>query len=763
MSLTEYKRKRHFEKTTEPIDEVSKKSRNNDLIFVIQKHHASHLHFDFRLEMDGVLKSWAVPKGISEKENEKRLAVEVEDHPLDYATFEGIIPKGEYGAGKVEIWDYGIWKTNTDPQKQLKKGHLEIELVGKRLLGKWRLIRTNMKAKKANWLLIKHSEIPLKHSKRKSTKRVSLNKIPRTKMPEFIEPQLCTLSSSAPNGDDWIHEIKLDGYRTLSRKEDKNIEMLTRSGIDWSKKYPEIAKQCQKIKAKAFLIDGEIVSLNEKGISQFSTLQISLQNNNSDKLVFCVFDLLFLNGKDLRDLPLLQRKNLLQKLLEESKLDKIIFHPHQFVDGPSLYHSACQLGLEGIISKKSEDTYSSGRSSSWLKVKCLQQKNFIICGYSVQKNQSQLGALILGQQDDVGNLQYVGRVGTGLNQINLLALNKKLKILAAKTSPFATKVPDTKDVNWVQPQLIASVEFATWTSEKMLRHAVFKNLVNDHPTETMHLTHPEKIIFPKDQITKLEIVNYYKSIQKLILPHIKNRPLSLLRCPDGQGKNCFFQKHLDKSDSDISVVKIDELLKIIQINALELHAWNCLISKKDNPVLIIFDLDPDPSVSWKSVKLAALRLKNLLKQLGLKSYLKVSGNKGLHLHVPILPKYSWDEVKNFSKSVCLQLVDSNPNDYTVNIMKKNRKKKIFLDYLRNGYGATAICAFSIRNHPSATIALPIHWDKLAGLKGPDLFTLKNWNKSLHRTFKDPWEDYFKIKQTIRILDAARKNGGIHET
>lgn len=758
MSLIEYKKKRHFNKTSEPVGE---KSPNAEHIFVIQKHYASHLHFDFRLEIDGVLKSWAVPKGISEKEHEKRLAVEVEDHPVSYATFEGIIPKGEYGAGKVEIWDYGTWKTDGDPQRQLKKGHLEIELVGKRLLGKWRLIRTKMAAKKANWLLIKHTDILTEKSSSEILKKIPLIKISKTKMPEFIKPQLCTLSSIAPTGADWVHEIKLDGYRTLCRKDNQEVKMLTRSGLNWSKKYPLVVKQCQKIKA-SFLMDGEIVCLDEKGISQFSSLQSNLQSNQVKEMVFCAFDLLFLDGKDLRDLPLLQRKKLLQILIKKSHVEKVIFHPHQLVDGPSLHQSACQLGLEGIISKKIGDTYSSGRNSSWIKVKCLQQENFIICGYTNQKNASELGALILGQTSDTEAIQYVGRVGTGFNQKNSLQLKKELKSLRTKKSPFSGSIPDAENVNWLQPKMLASIEFVTWTDDHILRHAVFKKLIENLPKEKMHLTHPEKTIFPKDGITKIELVNYYKSIEKQILPHIKNRPLSLLRCPDGQGKNCFFQKHLDKSESDIAVNNIDELLKLIQINALELHAWNCRTINMDNPDLIIFDLDPDPSVEWKSVKKAALQLKSLLKRLGLQSFLKVSGNKGLHLHVPILPKYSWDEVKNFSKSVCQQMVEANPESYTINIMKKNRKKKIFLDYLRNGFGATAVIAFSLRNHPSATIALPIRWDELTKLKGPDTFTLKKWNKSLHSSYKDPWKDYFKVKQTIRILDAARKSGEANE-
>ncbi len=751
MSLTEYKRKRHFNKTIEPSGKSSDEASH---IFVIQKHFASHLHFDFRLEINGVLKSWAVPKGPSEKVNEKRLAVEVEDHPVNYASFEGIIPRGEYGAGKVEIWDHGIWKTQGDPQKQLKKGHLEVELYGQRLSGKWMLIRTKMAAKKANWLLIKHAAVSAP-----STVPSTVPIVPS--MPEFIEPQLCTLKFETPTASDWIHEIKLDGYRTLCRKEDNQIKMLTRSGLDWSKKYNDLVKQCKKIKEKSFMLDGEIVYLDGAGISHFSSLQKALKKNNSVEMVYCVFDLLFLNGKDLRNLPLLQRKLLLQQLLKKSDLQKIIFHPHQEVHGPSMHHSACQLGLEGTVSKKLGDSYTSGRTSSWIKVKCLLQKDFVICGYTDQKNGSTLGALILGDTDDQGNLYYVGRVGTGFNQRNLPMLTKKLKANGVKKSVLLTEVPQDKNIHWLKPVLTAAVEFTTWTEDRKLRHAVFKKLILSKAKLSTSFSHPQKVIFPKEQISKLDLANYYRFVEKQILPHIKNRPLSLLRCPDGQGENCFFQKHLDKTDSIITIQNLSELLNLIQLNALELHSWNCQANNLENPDLIVFDLDPDAAVDWKATKQAAFELKDLLQQLGLKCFLKVSGKKGLHLHVPILPKYGWDEVKNFSKSVCLQMVNSRPDLYTINIMKKNRKKKIFLDYLRNGYGATAITAFSVRNHPFATLALPIHWDQLRLLKGPDVFTLKKWTKTKKKVppkGKDPWADYFKLKQTISVLDEARKNG-----
>lgn len=771
MSLKEYNLKRDFKKTKEPSGKVPDDSGH---IFVIQKHHASHLHYDFRLELDGVLKSWAVPKGPPKTTKEKRLAVEVEDHPVSYAKFEGTIPKGEYGAGTVEIWDKGIWQPIGDPHQQLKKGHLDFELKGERLSGRWLLVRTHMKAKKANWLLFKRSSSGVTSvMKSKPVKKAALPRLKTKKLPGFIQPELCSLVDHAPSGDDWVHEVKYDGYRSLCRKDGADIKILTRSGLDWSKKYKAIVQELEKIKAKSYMIDGEIAWIDDKGLTQFDGLQQALSDEQSEELVYYAFDLLFLNGKDLREIPLLERKSLLEKLLSGIKSDKIIYSEHQTSDGKDVFKSACHLGMEGIISKKVDSPYSSARGKEWVKTKCTHVQEFVIGGFSVQENKKMVGALLLGEYDSHKKFKYVGRVGTGFNSRNLPDLMKKMNALKNKTNPFSTKPSKAGSVQWVKPVLVANIEFGAWTKEHILRHAAFKGLRQDKPAkavmaeksiqlkkiiskpdEEIRLTHPDKIIFPQGKIKKIDLVNYYKSIQKWILPHIINRPLSLLRCPNGQGKTCFFQKHLDGQQDDVSIQNLSELLHLVQINAIELHAWNCHNGNMDKPDLIVFDLDPDPTVDWKQVKAGALEIKKVLDQLKLKNFVKVSGNKGLHIHVPILAIYSWEEVKNFSKSICDHLVTEYPDRYTTQLLKKKRKNKIFLDYLRNGEGATAIVPFSVRATPQASVALPISWAELAKLKSPNQFTVKAVQKLLAKR-KDPWAGYFKVKQKIKVLDQSR--------
>lgn len=769
MSLKEYQKKRDFKKTKEPagIKETGEKH-----IFVIQKHYASHLHYDFRLELDGVLKSWAVPKGPPKTAKEKRLAVEVEDHPVSYAKFEGTIPEGEYGAGTVEIWDKGVWIPLGNPQQQLKKGHLEFELKGKKLSGRWMLIRTQMKAKKANWLLIKRSASAApKKSKVKS--EVDLKDLPFRKMPHFVEPELCSLVEHAPAGENWVHEVKFDGYRSLARKENKKLQIFTRSGLDWTAKYLAIAGALNKIKAKSFLIDGEIAWIDDKGRTQFDGLQNALQNNLNDELVFYVFDLLYLNGKDLRDLPLIDRKKRLEKLIKPLKSTKIVFSQHQTADGDSVYKSACHLDLEGIISKNTSSRYSSGRGTDWVKTKCTHTQEFVIGGFSVQANKKTIAALLLGEYTEDGTLKYVGRVGTGFNSQNLPLLIKRLSKLGSTKNPFSTKPSLAGSVQWVKPTLVANIEFGAWTSDHILRHAAFKGLREDkkaeavteevavkinesktyESTDDVKLTHPEKVLYKEAKIKKIDLFNYYKKIQKWIMPHIADRPLSLLRCPSGQGTNCFFQKHFDDENEFIKVTNLNELLHLVQMNTLELHAWNCHLENMDKPDQIVFDLDPDPSVSWKQVKEAAFELKDILDQLKLKNYIKVSGNKGLHIHVPVLPIYTWAQIKNFSKSVCDLMVSQSPEKFTTQLMKKNRKNKIFLDYLRNGEGATAIVPYSVRATPQATVALPISWSDLEKLKAPNLFTIKSVIKLLAKK-KDPWIGFFKVKQKINVLDLA---------
>lgn len=806
MGLQEYHKKRNFKKTLEP---RGKRSTTKDKrIFVVQKHAASHLHYDFRLEFDGVLKSWAIPKGPSLNPHEKRLAIEVEDHPMDYAYFEGSIPKGEYGGGDVIVWDRGEWLAPQHTRAALKKGHLEFELRGQKLSGKFALIRIRAQnnSKTNQWLLIKKVDsfanekkdvlqsdesvltgltLPEKKSKTKKTKAI---------LSEFIKPELALLADRAPAGKNWIHEIKFDGYRALCKKNKDKIQLLTRSGLDWTAKYTFLQKECEKIHAKSFIIDGEIVWLNQKGISNFQGLQNALDENKSHELKYYIFDILYLNGEDLRDKPLLIRKNILANFLKDFNSEKIFLSDYWTGDGPQVLKTACQLKLEGIISKESQSKYVSERNKNWIKCKCLKLQEFVIGGYTLQNNNKSLGALLMGAYNNQGQFQYIGRVGTGFNSHESSHLLEKLKKLKSSknyfthNSPQLTAEDKRREMTFVKPKIVAQIEFGAWTNEKILRHAAYKGLRLDKKSKLVQLeeeklnnqhkiSHPDKILFQKSKITKEQLASYYKAIEKWILPYIKQHPLALLRCPSGVGKSCFFQKHLEsdglyilnKKVKSILKNKVEEvtyinsitgLLELVQINALELHARSCLIHEIDYPRVIVFDLDPAPGVSFNEVKKAALLLKDLLERLHLKSFLLVSGGKGLHLHVPLRPIYNFDEVKSFAKSVCEQLSHENPNHFTTELSKTKRTKKIFLDYLRNGYGATAIVPYSVRAQPEATIALPISWSMLKNVKTAKDFTMNNI-VSLLKHMKNPWVNYFKTQQTIRILDRLKDQENSH--
>lgn len=805
MGLQEYRTKRDFKKTLEP--KGRKYSSKEKRIFVIQKHVASHLHYDLRLELDGVLKSWAVPKGPSLNPNDKRLAVEVEDHPMDYAYFEGSIPLGEYGGGDVIVWDKGEWIAPKNPLKALEKGHLEFELHGEKLSGRWMLVRTRSKgtAKKKQWLLIKrHDQFAeedvdiLKKDKsvitgqrlpEKTSSTPKKTKTVTAKLPDFIAPQLALLAEVPPKGDNWIHEIKLDGYRTLCHKKKSNIKLLTRSGLDWTNKYEFIEQECKKIPADSVMLDGEIVWVDNNGVSHFQGLQNSLEEPNSKELLYYVFDILHLNGQDLQEVPLLERKMLLKKLLKETSSNKLLFSDYWKGDGTHVLKSACHLRLEGIVSKEIHSTYQSGRNKNWIKSKCSKLQEFVIGGYTLQNNNKSLGALLMGAYNSQNEFQYIGRVGTGFNSSESTQLLAKLrKLKSAKTyftsgSPTVTAHDRRREISFVKPDLVAQIEFGSWTSEKILRHAAYKGLRLDKKAKYVHLeeetlkkeepanltiTNPDKVLFPKAKLTKQELANYYKTIHKWILPYVIKRPLSLLRCPNGVGKACFFQKHAetkniglktqklhsglkDKTDEIFYIDSLTGLIELVQLGTLEIHTRGCHYHQIDQPDVMVFDLDPAPNISFIKVKEAAFALKNLLERLKLKSFVLVSGNKGVHLHVPIESKYNFDEIKSFCKTVCDQLVNENPDQYTTEISKAKRSKKIFLDYLRNGYGATAIAPYSARAQSEATVAFPLTWGELKKVTDAKEFTVDKVEELLKKR-KDPWADYFTLKQKILILD-----------
>lgn len=780
-ALHEYKQKRDFKKTKEPGAKLGPKRQRN-LSFVVQEHHASHLHYDFRLEHNGVLKSWAVPKGPSMNPKEKRLAVEVEDHPLSYGSFEGEIPKGEYGGGTVYQWDSGTWKPEGDAAKALKKGHLEFSLAGEKLNGKFILIRTARKSGRKNqWLLIKRSDA--QQNKKASAPKAKTSALKKSPFPGFVPPQLAQLVSHPPQENNWVHELKLDGYRLQLHWHRNKAQIFTRNKNDWTAKFPGLVAELKKLKTDSCILDGEAVIVDSDGKSNFQMLQNAMEEGESKEVLFYAFDLLYLNGHDLREHPLLARKELLRKLI--SKNGEFLYCEHFSSDAEEFLHSACKLELEGMISKRSQASYSSGRGDDWVKAKCLLRQEFVIGGFTEPEgSRSSFGALLLGIYEGE-KLAYCGRVGTGFSQATLREIHKKLKGLSRANSPFSLKSPKAKEIQWVKPSLVAEVKFAQWTSDGNLRAPSFQGLRKDKPAKSIirevagekpdrkqskkqtEISSPDKILFPKEKITKKALAEFYFDVADRMLPHLKNRPLSLLRCPDGIGKACFFQKHFHekkpgglelhrrtrkKEERDFLTLSSKEgLLDLVQRGTVEIHAENGRAPRASRPDQIVMDFDPGPGITWQKTKKAAFDLKEILDTLKLKSFVKVSGGKGLHVHIPVAPIYSEANVKAFSHALAREMESRDPEIYTSVISKKARINKIFVDYLRNGEGATAVVPYSLRAREGAKVALPVSWAELKNLTGPDTFGMAEARRRAKR--RDPWAGWEKLKQRLPHLVA----------
>lgn len=798
MALQEYKRKRNFKKTPEPRGRISKKG----AIYVVQKHDASRLHYDLRLQLDGVLKSWAVPKGPSLDPKQKRLAVEVEDHPVDYATFEGVIPEG-YGAGEVIVWDYGTWApaVGHDPHKDLKKGRLDFEIHGEKLHGRWMLVRTRpqgSKSGKPQWLLMKRTDSEAKKeseydvteeekesvlSGRTLARDSGAQKSDARAPFDFVEPELALLATEPPVGKEWVHEMKFDGYRTLGKLENGAVTLFTRKGLNWTHKYKSIQKELERIKVDNAVMDGEIVVLDKKGRSDFQLLQENIKKQK-EPFIYYVFDLLALNGRDLRDEPLKERKELLKRLLADNRQPHIRYSEHWTEPGGEVLDQCCRLGLEGVVSKDKTKPYISGRNGDWIKSKCGMGQEFVIIGYTRPGGRRVgFGSLLLGAHKD-GELIYTGHVGTGFGQATLQDLIRKFKPLKSRNSPVKQKVPQADEVQWLKPELVAEVHFHNWTREGILRHASFVGLRLDKPAQEVQLdmaakpktkaerkketdfklSNPTKILIPEGGVAKQEIAEYYSSIAKWMMPHVKDRPLALVRCPDGIHKECFFQKSLHdakvrgvfeekrkgqkgKSENVIYVESEQGLLGLTQMGVLEIHTWQTHRENLLKPDQLIFDLDPGPGIQWRQIADAAVELKELLAQLKLESFVKTSGGKGLHIHAPIEPARSWDDLKNFAHAVARYMTEKKPKLYLANMSKSKREKRIFIDYLRNGYGATAIAPYGLRARSSAALAAPVEWKDIHDI-APTEFTIKNFSKTLIKRKKDPWTRYFKLHQKL---------------
>lgn len=799
MPLKTYRQKRNFKNTSEPKGKI--KSTKTKNLYVVQKHAASHLHYDFRLESDGVLKSWAVPKGPSLDPDIKRLAIHVEDHPLEYGHFEGIIPKGQYGGGEVLLWDEGEWLCE-NPKKEYQNGNLKFELKGKKLKGKWKLIR--IKSTPKNWLLIKDKdkyavssdEYDVTQEKAKSVvsnKTIEQlsgskkNKKKQNSIPHNIKPQLATLVDNPPEGDEWLHEIKFDGYRLLAFIEDKKIKLMTRGDQNWTDKFPNIAKALKSLSLSNTILDGEIVILDNNQHSNFQLLQNAIKDNKNSRFVYYIFDIIYHEGSDLSSIPLIERKNILHQIITNST-GTLRYSDHVIGSGKEVFTKSCELGLEGIVSKHVKSPYIQKRTRNWLKAKCLKRQEFVIGGYTQPKgNRKHFGSLLLGvYTKNKKKLAYCGHVGTGFNAKSLSSISKELKKYKTTEMPFEKLPPESKNVTWTKPVIIAEVEFSEWTSDGILRHPSFKGLRSDKPPKTIHveeplhvrsvppmksgtniqLTHPEKILYPKPKITKQQLFDYYNNIQKWILPYIINRPLTIVRCPDGCDKECFFQKHTNKStppalksivikeknskENCIYIDNIEGLLALTQLGVLEIHTWGSNVEHVEKPDMIVFDLDPAPDVKWKEVVEAAFEIKAQLKKYKLKSFVKTTGGKGLHVVVPINPEYGWNDVKTFTHTFVDYMVSESPDKYIGKMTKSKRTGKIFIDYLRNQRGATFIAPYSTRATPDATISTPIHWDELTTNIKDTTYTIKTLGDRLKKLKRDPWKDFFKIDQSLRL-------------
>jgi len=850
MALEIYRKKRDFSATPEP---KGKRIRGAGHSFVIQKHDATRLHYDFRLEMDGVLKSWAVTKGPSLDPNDKRLAVHVEDHPLDYGDFEGTIPKGEYGGGTVIVWDRGKWKAVGDADKGYAKGHLEFELDGEKLHGRWHLVRMRGKPreKRENWLLIKGDdefarpdgggdilqqrpesvktgrgiedvadEAPgwssktgrivksAQKSKTTKTRKTTASKAnaasgempdpanikgaKKAAIPAFVPPMLATLAATPPAGARWLHEIKFDGYRLQARIKAGRVKLLTRSGLDWTKKFGHnVIAALQNLAIGSGIIDGELVVETESGISNFSALQDDLSKGRRDRFVFYAFDLLYLDGYDLTGLPLIERKALLEKIVAEGN-GVLRYSGHFQQDGAVILRHACRLSLEGIVSKQRDAAYRGGRGKIWTKSKCAARQEFVIGGFVPSTvSRKSIGSLVLGVYDGDG-LKHVGRVGTGFSAHVAEDLFRKLDRIRAPSSPFSTRLTadEARGVKYVHPELVAEVEFRAWTADGHLRHASFRGLredkspqeivrettkftANARPAQrpSVKFTHPDRLYWPDEGVTKEGLADYYSDIWREIAPYIVNRPLALLRCPNGIAGEKFFQKHAwkglnpnivqvkDPKESGeplISIKTLDGLLGLVQSAALEIHPWGATIADWEHPDMIIMDLDPGEDVPWQAVIDAAQEVRLRLSDAGLTAFVKTSGGKGLHVVAPLKPKADWASVKTFTKSIADAMAADTPKRFVSTISKSKRRGKILIDYLRNQRGATAIAAYSTRARPGAAISAPLSWDELGPGIGPAYFTIRNMPTRLAALTSDPWKDFRKAASPIELARPRRK-------
>jgi bifunctional non-homologous end joining protein LigD len=905
MALETYRAKRDFRRTPEPRG-LKGSAKSHALRFVIQKHAASHLHYDFRLELNGVLLSWAVPKGPSLDPSDKRLAMHVEDHPLDYGGFEGVIPQGEYGGGTVMVWDQGTWTPLGDAAAGYAKGHFKFILHGEKLRGAWALVQTHGskyggKSGKQAWLLIKEKDAEAKPGGKpivdtapdsvltgRSMEDIRIDKTrvwrsklspetnvrngavatlepasPRTAglakspamgatkapLPTYVSPVLATLNGKAPPGDDWISEVKYDGYRMVCRIERGRAKLFSRNRKEWTEAFAGVAEDLGTLPVKTAWLDGEVVVLDADGRSSFQALQNALTQASTTPLTFFAFDLMYLDGYDLRDVVLQERKRLLRQVVGKgTAMTKM--GPEVRGGGVNFFQQACTLGLEGAIFKRLDSLYTPGvRSPSWLKVKCISRQEMVVGGYTdPQGSRSGFGALLLGHYDGA-MLRYAGKVGTGFDDEMLKTLTPQLKSREQKLPPFVN--PPTgyaaKGAHWIRPELVAEIAFTEWSKDGALRHPSFQGLradkkardvVREFPAEAgvapqpgiakgaartpkpdvaksavkpskaraagtadkapepkvarsaaktskrvlplkgapdvvagIPLSNSTKLYFPEARISKGDLARYYANIAPHLLPHLAGRPLSLVRCPDGWTGKTFYQKHADASVSPaVARIEVPEgkgaatymgastaeaLVALVQWGVIEMHPWGSREPRLDRPDRLVFDFDPDEKLSWAELVDGVRVFRTLLDELKLKGFLKTTGGKGLHVVLPIAKTLSWASAKSFTKSVADFLVTTFPDRFTATMSKEQRKGRIFIDYLRNTEGATAVAAFVVRARANAPVSTPIAWEELSRDVRFDYFNVSNVPARLKTLKADPWSDFFSTRQTITVKLLAR--------
>lgn len=808
--LNEYNQKRNFDRTFEP--EGKTEDSEEILRFVVQHHLARKDHYDLRLEWNEVLLSWAVPKGPSYDTHDKRLAVQVEDHPLEYRNFEGTIPKGEYGGGVVMLWDEGFWEPYGNVEEGLREGMLKFVLKGKRLKGKWALVRLKAKAgeTKDNWLLLKEKDDYVKDTDGISEFITSIRtgrtmkeieegedeKIIRNPFSK-VDVQLAKLVNTVPEGEDWLYELKYDGYRIIAFVEGNSVRLITRNGNDYMRRFHDVATSLIDLAGgRAVVLDGEMAVTDPSGKTDFQALQNYMKNPKTQNLTYIVFDLLALDGADLRGYPLIKRKEMLETLMKDAPKN-LYYSRYVRGIGKESFAVACDAGMEGIVGKKADSVYSGTRNGDWIKLKCDKRQEFVIGGYTLSDKKTWgISSLLLGIYEGE-ELVYAGRAGTGLSESDMKTLEKKFENIKRMNPAFkiAPSPKSNEKITWLEPELVAEIKFAEWTKENLLRQASFKGIRTDKDPmdikkekaedekyqysvkevekpmevnansiiiEGIKISNPDKVMFDDPVTTKIDVVQYYEKVSERMLPYVSHRILSIVRCPKGISQTCFYKKHPGAGSKGIITIPITTssgeiedyfyienapgLISEVQMGTLEFHTWGSRVDEIEKPDVMVFDLDPDEGMDLSRVRQGVLDIRSILNELSLNSYLKTSGGKGYHVVVPLKPVVTWDAFHDFARRVAEVMEQKWPDRYTSNVRKAKRTDKIFIDWIRNGRGATSIAPYSIRARKGARVSMPIAWDELDTV-APDGITMAD--ALLRISDSDPWKGFFQNDQMLK--------------